>query len=83
MESLAKSLQALGVQVQVDNTLVRGLDYYNDTCFEIHLSSAPQDTLVGGGRYDSLGSLIQAGVTLPAVGCAGGLERIVSLMPEA
>ena len=62
--------------------LVRGLDYYRHTTFEFvttHLGA--QGTVIGGGRYDGL---IEAmgGLPTPAVGWAGGIERLALLLPE-
>jgi histidyl-tRNA synthetase len=72
-------LDALGTPYSVEPRLVRGLDYYTRTLFEIQ---AAQDklgagsTLVGGGRYDALvGEL--GGPRVPAIGFAAGLERLV------
>jgi histidyl-tRNA synthetase len=50
-------LTGSGVNVRRDNRLVRGLDYYNDNCFEIHLGDST-DTLMAGGRYDDLAGLL-------------------------
>lgn len=66
-----------GIDYTVDNRLVRGLDYYTRTVFEITSSDlGGQDALAGGGRYDNL---IQAfsGKSIPAVGSAIGLERLI------
>jgi len=68
--------------------LVRGLDYYTKTVFEIFETSVAQipemvtqNALVGGGRYDALVKLL-GGKDSPAVGAAAGVERIVSTMKE-
>jgi len=64
--------------------LVRGLDYYTKTVFEIFEDSEEnqgQDVLVGGGRYDALVKLL-GGKDTPACGGAAGVERIVSTMKE-
>lgn len=72
----------MGVTIEEDPCLVRGLDYYNDTCFEIQ-AQGTSDTLIGGGRYDALAPLmLQREVELPAVGFAGGVERMVNLLGE-
>lgn len=72
-------LTALGLPYRVEPSLVRGLDYYTGTVFEI-LSSAPslgaQSTVVGGGRYDGLVELL-GGPKTPAFGFALGVERAV------
>ncbi len=62
--------------------LVRGLDYYTKTVFEIIENSedgAAQGTLMGGGRYDGL-SKILGGRDVPACGVAGGVERIINIL---
>lgn len=62
-----------------DPYLVRGLDYYNKTVFEIFSPSLPDAALAGGGRYDYLSELL-GGRPLPAVGSSSGLERIIEVM---
>ena len=62
-----------------DPYLVRGLDYYNKTVFEIFSSSLPETALAAGGRYDYLSELL-GGRPLPAVGNSLGLERIIEAM---
>ena len=59
----------------LDNYLVRGFDYYGRTVFEIFSETEPGIALCGGGRYDDLMALL-GGRTLPAAGCALGLDRI-------
>jgi len=62
--------------------LVRGLDYYTKTVFEVVEKSedgTTLGTLIGGGRYDNLSKLM-GGHETPACGCAGGIERIVTLI---
>jgi len=70
-------LDALNIQYVLDPNLVRGLDYYTKTAFEIiYQGLGAQSTVCGGGRYDGL---IQecGGSPTPAVGCALGLERLI------
>jgi len=75
-------LQALGWNYQVDPYLVRGLDYYTKTTFEIlHPGLGAQNALCGGGRYDNLVEEC-GGPPTPAVGFSAGLERIMSVLPE-
>ncbi|MCP6719973.1 MAG: histidine--tRNA ligase [Patescibacteria group bacterium] len=62
-----------------DPYLVRGLDYYNKTVFEVFSSSLPEAALAGGGRYDYLSELL-GGRPMPAVGSSSGLERIIEAM---
>ena len=75
-------LEALDVPFTLDTTLVRGLDYYNRTTFEIISSKlGAQDALCGGGRYDKLAETL-GGKQTPSVGFAAGLERILIAMDE-
>lgn len=74
---LKKFLTAAGVDFAVDNRLVRGLDYYTKTAFEIQYAPlGAQSAVAGGGRYDRLIEEI-GGEATPAVGFAAGLERIL------
>ncbi len=70
-------LAQLGLEYQVDHMLVRGLDYYTRTVFEI---SPPVDgrtaTIVGGGRYDGLIELL-GGPSIHGIGFGMGLERVI------
>ncbi|MDX2270895.1 MAG: histidine--tRNA ligase [Cyanobacteriota bacterium] len=73
-------LTALGIPYQVDPLLVRGLDYYTHTAFEIQSQDlGAQSTVCGGGRYDGLVEEL-AGPPTPAVGWAMGLERLILLL---
>ena len=75
-------LEALDVPFTLDRALVRGLDYYTRTTFEIISSKlGAQDALCGGGRYDKLAETL-GGKQTPAVGFAAGLERILIAMDE-
>ncbi len=66
----------------VDKTLVRGLDYYTRTVFEITTTQlGAQSAIGGGGRYDKLVEELGGPVT-PAIGYAGGVERLVLLLGE-
>ena len=79
-EELQWYLDKAGIQYEVDQFMVRGLDYYSRTAFEVRSSSlGSQDQLVGGGRYDGLIEYI-GGKSCPAVGFAIGLERIIMLL---
>ncbi len=78
-ESVKKYLTELGIDYIVNPKIVRGLDYYNKTAFEfIHNNSA----LIGGGRYDGLISQLGGNPT-PAIGFAGGFERLINAMESA
>ncbi len=72
-------LEACGIEYEIDNSLVRGLDYYTHTVFEIvstSQDSGAQNVLAGGGRYNDLIEELD-GPSTPAVGFAFGLERLI------
>tara|TARA_B100000886_G_scaffold189737_1_gene130524 strand:+ start:1137 stop:2396 length:1260 start_codon:yes stop_codon:yes gene_type:complete len=75
--SVQKFLNDLEIPFEIDPLLVRGLDYYTQTTFEICSENlGAQDALLGGGRYNGLvGSL--GGKDAPAVGFAAGMERVI------
>ncbi len=76
---LCEHLNYLNIQYSINNKLVRGLDYYNYTAFEIKTSeNNQQNTICGGGRYDCLTEQI-GGPKIPAVGWAIGIERLISV----
>jgi histidyl-tRNA synthetase len=76
-------LTAIGRRFEVDPQLVRGLDYYTRTTFEVlHGSLGAQNALCGGGRYDDLVKQC-GGPPTPAVGFSAGVERIISVLPDA
>lgn len=76
-KDVKKYLTAAGVPFEVNNRLVRGLDYYTKTAFEIQYAPlGAQSAVAGGGRYDGLIKEI-GGESTPAVGFAAGLERIL------
>jgi len=82
--TLLGCLDALGVPYVVDPRLVRGLDYYTRTCFELTVSTGEigsQNAILGGGRYDDLLAGL-GGQKTPAIGFAMGLERILLALPE-
>ena len=68
-------------EYEIDSKLVRGLDYYNRTVFEIAPSGATgaQSSILGGGRYDGLIELL-GGTPTPGVGFAAGLDRIYDIL---
>jgi histidyl-tRNA synthetase len=78
-DALQRYLSALGTPYRVEPRLVRGLDYYMRTLFELKGAKAKLgagDTLLGGGRYDGMvGEL--GGPAVPAIGFAAGLERLL------
>ena len=70
-------LDDLNVSYTEDPMLVRGLDYYSRTAFELeHAGIGAQSALAGGGRYDLLASAIGSKQIVPAVGFAAGVERM-------
>jgi histidyl-tRNA synthetase len=74
---LKRYLELLGLPFVVNNQLVRGLDYYTRTVFEIQpQGGGAQSTLAGGGRYDDLIEEL-GGQPTPALGFAAGMERII------
>lgn len=78
-DGLLSALDALGTPYAVDPRLVRGLDYYTRTCFELTASSGEigsQNAILGGGRYDGMLSSL-GGPDQPAIGFAMGLERLL------
>jgi len=82
--SLLEFLDAMGVSYILNPYLVRGLDYYEKTVFEIKPEEKEdnrQGTLIGGGRYDKLIEQL-GGKSTPAVGAAGGMERIIEIIKE-
>lgn len=75
-------LDRLGLRYDIDPRLVRGLDYYTRTVFELVSSDlGAQDTLLGGGRYDGLIEML-GGPSTPGIGFAGGFERLVLALQE-
>src|SRR5690625_5267050 len=74
-----KYLDAMNISYVIDPTLVRGLDYYNHTAFEImsdHEGFGAITTLLGGGRYNGLTSEL-GGPDVPGIGFGMGLERLM------
>jgi histidyl-tRNA synthetase len=77
-----RQLDLLGIPYRVDHRLVRGLDYYTRTTFEVTSGAlGAQNSLLGGGRYDGLVKDL-GGPDLTGIGFAAGMERIVLAMPE-
>jgi len=76
---LQELLDKLKIPFKINNNLVRGLDYYSHTAFEITSDQlGSQATVCGGGRYDSLISEL-GGAQTPSIGWAIGLERLIIL----
>ena len=79
---LQESLALAQVPFLVDGRIVRGLDYYTRTAFEITSSDlGSQDALAGGGRYDLLAEEL-GGKPTPAVGFAAGIERLLMVLNQ-
>ena len=80
-EALKRLLESIGITYVEDPMLVRGLDYYTRTAFELeHDGIGAQSALAGGGRYDLLAPAIGAKKPVPAVGFAAGIERLILAM---
>ena len=81
-EQVKKYLDALNIKYSRNKMLVRGLDYYNRTVFEIKSNSlGSQNAVCGGGRYDGLVQML-GGTPTPAVGWALGVERLFELIEK-
>ncbi|MEN9552254.1 MAG: hypothetical protein RI935_631 [Candidatus Parcubacteria bacterium] len=80
-------LEEMGIQYRVNNSLVRGLDYYTRTVFEIIKIDTDENgnekeiTVTGGGRYNGLAKMLGNKKDVPAVGTGLGIERIM-MFPE-
>ncbi|MCX5749061.1 MAG: ATP phosphoribosyltransferase regulatory subunit, partial [Candidatus Saganbacteria bacterium] len=79
-DNIVKALEKQKIKVKINDRLVRGLDYYTRTTFEIISGElGSQNAVAGGGRYDDLVKEL-GGPSVPAVGFAIGLERLISVM---
>lgn len=81
-EDVLKYLEALQINYEIDTKIVRGLDYYTHTVFEIEADIkefGAQNVLCGGGRYNNLVSSLD-GPKTPAVGFAIGIERLIQAL---
>ena len=84
-EDLKTALNVLEVPFKEDSSLVRGLDYYTDTVFEIIYENSElgnASVVCGGGRYDNLVNELGK-INTPAIGFSIGVERLVLLLKEA
>lgn len=84
-EQVKTMLDALDIPYTVDPTIVRGLDYYQDTIFEIVATDdqiGAQATVIGGGRYDGLVQQL-GGPETPGFGFGLGMERLLLLLDQA
>ena len=83
VEAVEAGLDALGIAVRRAPRLVRGLDYYLRTVFEVVSPALGEDTVIcGGGRYDRLVSDL-GGSQVPGIGFAIGEDRLVEVLPES
>ena len=83
-EKILASLNDLGIPYEVDDTLVRGLDYYSETVFEFHYTSIEGNNygaIGAGGHYGKLMKDL-GGPDLPGIGFSFGIERIVSVLKD-
>lgn len=81
-EALQGHLERLGISFVLNQQLMRGLDYYARTTFEIQTERlGAQNAVAGGGRYDGLVKLL-GGPDHPAIGFAVGVERVVALLKK-
>ena len=81
-DELVTYLDAMDIQYTVNKNLVRGLDYYTHTVFEVHLNGdllGNQTAICGGGRYNNLVHSL-GGPKVPAVGFAFGVERLMTAL---
>lgn len=83
MEAFCRLLDRMGVSYELTPTLVRGLDYYTKTVFEVFSNRiGSQGAICGGGRYDGLVQEL-GGPACPGVGFGMGMERLLLLMQES
>lgn len=83
VEAVEQGLAALGIPVRRAPRLVRGLDYYLRTVFEVVSPELGEDTVIcGGGRYDRLVADL-GGPQVPGIGFAIGEDRLVDVLPES
>lgn len=83
-EKVKEYLDEIEIPYEIDPTLVRGLDYYTDTIFEISIKSKEgkrQNSIGGGGRYDKLIELL-GGEPTPGIGFGIGMDRVIELMKD-
>jgi histidyl-tRNA synthetase len=82
-DTVTDTLGRLGVPFEIDKQLVRGLDYYTRTAFEIQTGAlGAQSAVAGGGRYDGLVESL-GGPPTPAIGFAIGFDRLAEIVAAA
>jgi histidyl-tRNA synthetase len=83
-QAVQQPLCDLGIEYTVQPRLVRGLDYYMRTTFEVvHGSLGAQNSVLGGGRYDGLAEALGSKIHLPAIGFSIGEDRLVMSVENA
>jgi histidyl-tRNA synthetase len=81
-ENVKSFLDSFEVEYEIDSSIVRGLDYYNLTAFEVeHNKLGAQSVIAGGGRYDGLVKEL-GGPNTPAIGFGIGIERVILAIKE-
>ena len=81
-DTVREHLETAGLTTILNPRMVRGLDYYTRTAFEVvSYQLGSQNAVAGGGRYDNLFQEI-GGKEIPGIGFAIGMERLISLLPE-
>ena len=82
-EKVCSYLESVGIKYDVDTTLVRGLDYYTQTAFEVIMNKvgSQQNAICGGGRLNKLVSQV-GGDDIPGMGFAAGMERVLLTVEE-
>lgn len=82
--NLLKLLEEMDISYVIDDSLVRGLDYYNDTVFEVDYTNEKTNfSILGGGRYDQMVGDFNSKQATPAFGLGVGLERILIALKDA
>jgi histidyl-tRNA synthetase len=82
-EKVLNGLNFLGVTYNLNDGLVRGLDYYCHTIFEITSDQlGSQDAILGGGRYNGLSQQLGSKIAIPSIGWATGIERLMLILEK-
>ncbi len=84
MATVRRHLDGRGIEYQIKPRMVRGLDYYMRTTFEItHGALGAQNSVLGGGRYDGLAESLGSKVPAPGIGFSIGEDRLVMTVEES